>query len=151
MALSILRLKKLVTYRERLERLQEREFAFAVQRRGTRLAALRATEAERSLYLGTPHPGGILQPEALLAGVVYRVALERRVEAQAAALAASEREVAEERATLLDKRRDREAVQKLLDRAIARAKEERGRAERIRIDEVASVRWLHNSRPVPGR
>ncbi len=151
MALTILRLKKLVAYRDRLERFQERDFALAVQRRSGRLAALREVESERADYLATPPPAGLLHPETLMASGVYRTVIERRVEAQVGALAASDREVAAGRALLLEKRRDREAVQKLLERAVARAREERERDERVRIDEVATVRWLHNATPSLGR
>jgi len=134
-------MKKLVTYRERLEKLQERELALAAQRRAERQLALdRSRNARGELLDYTPEPGPI-DPTVLAAATVYLGRVDREIEARSAALAHSDAEVDVEREKLLVHRRDRKAMEVLRDRALERVRAEQQRNEAAAIDEVATTRW----------
>ncbi|MFN0147159.1 MAG: flagellar export protein FliJ [Dehalococcoidia bacterium] len=144
MALTPNRLKKLVTYRERLEKLQERELALTAQRQAERQRAVDAALDARGQFLDEPAALGPLDPVLRAAGGAYLGRVDREIEARYAALAHSRVEVAGERAKLLDRRRDRKAMEALLDAARAQLRHEHQRAEMAALDEQAGSRWLRN-------
>jgi flagellar export protein FliJ len=132
----------LVTYRERLERLQEQELAEAQRLYVVRMSALTQSRQERERFLDTPVPGrGPLDPADLAAGRYYRERIEREIGAKQAAVAHSEADVAEERDLLLARRRDRKAIEALLDRRNEEDRVARNRVDIKRIDELAISRW----------
>lgn len=142
MSLTPQRLRRLVRYRERLERLQEMELASAQRLYHVRLDALEAAhgDCERTLDQPVPRVGPVDTAE-LMSRVDYLGRAKREISARQAALAHSEDDVSEERAALLDKRRDRKAMEALLDHRLAADRLEANRAETRRIDEMAVTRW----------
>lgn len=142
MTLSPQRLRRLLKHRERLERIQEMELAEAQRLYFTRLTALSESEAQRDRYLDTPVPqSGRVHPADLNAGADYLRRVEREIGARAAAVTHSEADVAEERDELLVRRRDRKAIEALLDRRLEEARIAYNRADIKRIDELAINRW----------
>ena len=147
MSLTPQRLKRLVRYRERLERLQELELAQAQRLYNVRLGALEAAQDERERALGIAQPSrGTVDIAGMLSGVDYLCRAGREISAKQAALAHSEADVAEEREALLGRRRDRKAMEALLDRRMEEERIDELRAETRRIDELAITRW---KRPEP--
>lgn len=142
MSLTPQRLKRLVRYRERLERLQELELAQAMRLYNVRLGALEAAvgDRERALDAGTPATGNV-DVAGLLSGIDYLRRASREISAKQAALAHSENDVAEERESLLGRRRDRKAMETLLDHRLEQDRVDGLRAETRRIDELAITRW----------
>lgn len=142
MSLTPPRLKRLVRYRERLERLQELELAQAMRLYNARLGALESAvgDRERALDAGAPGSGCVDVP-GLLSGIDYLRRASREISAKQAALAHSENDVAEERESLLGRRRDRKAMEALLDRRLEQDRIDELRAETRRIDELAITRW----------
>lgn len=142
MSLTPDRLRRLVRYRERLERLQELELAGAQRLCRVRREALESAcdERERALDAGVPRAGHV-EPADLLARVDYLSRAEREIGARQAALAHSEDDVAEERGVLLERRRERKAMETLLERRLAEEHVQALRAETRRIDEMAVNRW----------
>lgn len=142
MTLDPQRLRRLVTYRERLEHLQEQELAEAQRLFVVRMNALTQSRQERERFLDTPVPdrGPVSAPD-LAAGLHYRDRIEREIGARQAAVAHSEADVAEEREVLLARRRDRKAMEALLDRRLEEERIARARADIKRIDELAINRW----------
>jgi flagellar export protein FliJ len=145
MSLTPQRLKKLVTYRERLERLQERELALTFQRKTERQRALDQAHGDRQSLLDyEPEYGDTLDPDLLAASGHYLRRVDRDIVARSAALATSDAEVARERDALLVRRRDHKAMETLLDHARDRQRREREKAAMAAIDEQAGARWLRN-------
>ena len=142
MSLTKARLQRLVKHRERLERLQEGKLAGELRAEAERQRAVDATRAARAEFFdaGIAHTGPV-DPLLLAVGAAYTVRLEREEEARLSALAHSQRQVEAERDVLLEKRRDRKAMDALLEHRVEEERVERNRLERIRIDEVASTRW----------
>lgn len=138
------RLLRLVAYRERLEGLQEAVLARAVQRQAERRAALAASASARATLIATEVPEGTLDPFAFHIAGIYLRALDRQVEARQSALAHSDLEVQQERERLLERRRNRKAMDSLLQRRLAEAREERNRGAIAQLDEQARVRWLRS-------
>lgn len=142
MSLTPQRLQRLVKHRERLERLQEQELAKAQRLYFVRLQALESARADRERFLDAGPPGhGVVDLPGLLSGGDYRQRVEREIGARSAALAYSDEDVAEERAALLERRRDRKAMEALLDHRLEDERLREQRAEHKRIDEVAVTRW----------
>jgi flagellar export protein FliJ len=143
MALSAKRLKRILSHRERLERLQEARLADAGRRRQERVLALEGTRSRREdiLAAGVPLRGPV-DAQALNANMYAMLGVEREILARSAALAHSDREVAGERETLLGRSRDRKAIETLLDHRLQAERRARLRADALRLDEQASVRWL---------
>ena len=148
MSLTPQRLRRLVRYRERLERLQELELAGAQRLYRARLGALESAqdERERALDAGIA-AGGPVNTADLLARVDYLRRADREIGARRAALAHSLDDVAEEREALMERRRDRKAMETLLDRRLEEDRVEALREERRRIDEVAVTRWKRPAAP----
>ena len=142
MSLTPQRLRRLVRYRERLERLQELELAAAQRLYQARLSALESAqdERERALDEGVAASGPV-DTHDLLARIDYLRRAEREIGARRAALAHSADDVAEERGVLLERRRDRKAMEVLLDRRLEEDRVQARRDETRRIDEVAVTRW----------
>jgi flagellar export protein FliJ len=142
MTLTPQRLKRLVTQRERLERIQEGELAEAQRLHQRRQHALHESREQRESVLAAGAPArGPIDPADFLAGVAYLRRIEREIGARQAALAHSESDVAAERAVLLERRRDRKAMEALLDKRLEEARIARSRADIKRIDELATNRW----------
>lgn len=75
------------------------------------------------------------------AELAYLRRVDREILARRAALQHSANDVEEERAELLGRRRDRKAIETLLDRRLEEERIERNRAELRFIDELATTRW----------
>ena len=144
MALTPNRLQKLVTYRERLAKLQERELALTAQRQAERQRAVDAALSARGQLLDEPSATGPLDPLVLGSAIGYLGRVDREIEARYAALAHSRAEVEVEREKLLGRRRDHKAMAALLESARARLRHERQRGEMAALDEQAGSRWLRN-------
>lgn len=142
MSLSAQRLKRLVKYRERLERIEEGRLAGELRRQAERQRAVDETRALRGdLFAAGVPAAGPLDLDTLGATTAFALRLNRDESARLGALAHSERAVAEQRGVLLGKRRDRKAMEALLDRQREQERIDHNRAERKRIDELAGVRW----------
>lgn len=141
MPLSPRRLKRLVRHRERLEHLQERQFGAALAVEARRRAALEESHFNREQLLRHGESGGPVDVAGSLAAAEYLRRLDREIAARWAALAHSHEEVDDERAALLDRRRDRKSVETLLDRRLEEQRIEAARAELRRLDELATARW----------
>jgi flagellar export protein FliJ len=89
-----------------------------------------------------PPASGAVDPDDLWSANVYLGRLDREIGARPAALAHSIDEVAVERERLLELRRDRRAVETLLERRREDERLRRSRADIKRIDEMATRRWL---------
>lgn len=142
MTLTPQRLRRLVKQRERLERMQEQELAEAQQLYTTRERALLQSQGEReaALNLGVPASGRV-EPAEMAASITFLGRVDREIGARRAALAHSAEDVAAERDELLIRRRDRKAMEVLLEKRLDEERLAEKRAERKLIDELASTRW----------
>jgi flagellar export protein FliJ len=147
MPLTPQRLKRLVKYRERLERLQEQEFGKANTARNERAAALAAVANEKSQYLESHVPSGAVDLTQLVANQAYSARLDRLHSARSAALRYSEQQVEQQRTLLLAKSRDRKAMERLLERRLEDDRLLARRDEAKALDEAAIARWTP---PSPG-
>ena len=141
MPLTARRLKRLVHYRERLERLQELELGKAHAARNERAAALDAVVNEKSAYLNTRASASPLDLVQLMANQAYSARLDNLRIARISALRYSDQVVESERETLLARSRDRKAMERLLERRLEDERLLARRAETQRLDEVAISRW----------
>jgi flagellar export protein FliJ len=132
-------LRRLVRYRERLERLQEQQLGAALRRERERADALAEAEAGRASLLGQAPAYEPADGESRLA---YLQRAEREITARTAALAHSHESVAREREALLEQRRDRKAMEALLDRTLAEERLDQQRADRKQLDSVAGRAWF---------
>jgi flagellar export protein FliJ len=143
MSLDPKRLRRLVKQRERLEHVQEGVLAAATRLHTERLGALDAVCAARlALFDEGLVRGGAVDPATLASASAYVVRLERDIEARRAALAHSAAGVEAERLRLLERRRDRKAMEVLLDHQLAEQRLRQQRAAGLVLDEIASNRWL---------
>lgn len=141
MTLTPQRLRRLVKQRERLEKLQEGELAEAMRLYRRREDALNESIGNREALLDTAFGGNALDIADLLAAGDYLGRVDREIAARRAALQHSASDVEEERAELMDRRRDRRAMETLLERRLEEERIERTRAEMRLIDELATTRW----------
>lgn len=141
MTLTPQRLRRLVKQRERLEKLQEGELAEAMRLYRRREDALNESIGNREALLDTAFGGNALDIADLLAAGDYLGRVDREIAARRAALQHSASDVEEERAELMDRRRDRRAMETLLERRLEEERIERARAEMRLIDELATTRW----------
>ncbi len=141
MTLTPQRLRRLVKQRERLEKLQEGELAEALRLYRRREDALNESKANREALLDGPSTGGAVDLADLLAAGEYLRRVDREIVARGAALQHSANDVEEERAELMVRRRDRKAMEALLDKRLEEERIERARAELRLIDELATTRW----------
>lgn len=147
MTLTPQRLKRLVKHRERLERLQEQELAEALRLYRRREEALNESLGNRAALLDIKRPAtGALDPADLQAELAYLRRVDREILARRSALQHSANDVDEERTELLGRRRDRKAMEALLDHRLEEERLARNRAEHALIDELAATRWR---RPEP--
>lgn len=143
MTLTPQRLKRLVNQRERLERMQEMELAEAQRLYTTRERALLESKGQRESALDSGVPAtGRVEPQDLMAGIAFLRRVDREIGARSAALAHSAEDVAAERDELLSRRRDRKAMEALLDRRLEEERLAANRAELKFIDELATTRWV---------
>lgn len=145
MTLTPQRLKRLVKQRERLEKLQEGELAEAMRLYRRREDALNESVGNREALLDTSFGAQAIDVADLLAAGDYLRRLDREIVARKAALEHSANDVEEERTELLAKRRDRKAMEALLDKRLEEERIERARAELRLIDELATTRWRPNA------
>ena len=141
MTLTPQRLKRLVKQRERLEKLQEGELAEALRLYRRREDALNESLGNREQLMETAAADGPLDMADFLAAAAYLRRVDREIGARRSALEHSENDVAEERNELLERRRDRKAMEALLDKRLEEERVERTRAEMRLIDELATTRW----------
>ncbi len=141
MTLSPQRLKRLVKQRERLEKLQEGELAEATRLYQRREAALKESLDNREQLMDHAAEEGPLDIADFLAAGEYLRRVDREIGARQAALEHSANDVEEERNELLLRRRDRKAMEALLDKRLEEERKERARAELRLIDELAVTRW----------
>ena len=147
MSLSKRRLQRLLRQRERLERAQEVALGAAV-----RAQAQRARAVEHSMQ----HRVAVMRDAvARPADALYRVttrahieATDRAIEARRAALRHAGDDTARERGALLARRRDRLALQTLLDRVEREERQRAARRDRRRLDEAAAQGWLRERHAV---
>jgi flagellar export protein FliJ len=144
MTLSPQRLKRLVKQRERLEKLQEGELAEAMRLYRKREEALDESLGNREQLMQASAEEGPLDMADFLAAGAYLRRVDREIGARRAALEHSANDVEEERGELLLRRRDRKAMESLLDKRLAEERAERARAELRFIDELATTRWRPN-------
>ncbi len=139
------RLRRLVRQREQLETLQEGRLGKALGQKAQRELAVRESQTARTSFFvearGTGE--GIVDPTLLAAGRAYSIRLDRDIAARKSALAHSETDVEIERDRLLDRRRDRRAMETLLEKWLAECKVAANRTQAKRLDEQATVRWLN--------
>ena len=145
MTLTPQRLKRLVEQRERLEKLQEGELAEAMRLYRRREDALNESVGNREALLDTSFGERALDIADLLAAGDYLRRVDREIVARKSALEHSANDVEEERAELMAKRRDRKAMEALLDKRLEEERIERARAELRLIDELATTRWRPNT------
>jgi flagellar export protein FliJ len=145
MTLTPQRLKRLVKQRERLEKLQEGELAEAMRLYRRREDALNESVGNREALLDTSFGERALDIADLLAAGDYLRRVDREIVARKSALEHSANDVEEERAELMAKRRDRKAMEALLDKRLEEERIERARAELRLIDELATTRWRRNT------
>lgn len=141
MTLTPQRLKRLVKQRERLEKLQEGELAEAMRLYRRREEALNESLGNREQLMETAAIEGPLDMADFLAAGAYLRRVDREIGARTAALEHSAHDVEEERGELLLRRRDRKAMEALLDKRMEEERLERARAETRLIDELATTRW----------
>lgn len=142
MTLTPQRLRRLVKHRERLERLQEQELAEALRLHRRREEALDESLGNREALLDVGRSGsGAIDVGGLQAELAYLRRVDREILSRRAALQHSANDVEEERTELLGRRRDRKAIETLLDRRLEEERIEANRAELRLIDELATTRW----------
>jgi flagellar export protein FliJ len=137
-------LKRLVKQRERLEKLQEGELAEAMRLYRKREEALDESLGNREQLMQASAEEGPLDMADFLAAGAYLRRVDREIGARRAAHEHSATDVEEERGELLLRRRDRNAMESLLDKRLAEERAERARAELRFIDELATTRWRPN-------
>lgn len=146
MPLTPQRLKRLVSYRERVERLQEQELGRVNAVRNDRESAFNAVSQEKLDYLRGSLPAGPLDITQLAGNQAYSARLDRTRSARAAALRHSDQQVADAREVLLARSRDRKAMELLLERRLVADRLLARREEAKQLDEAAIARWTP---PVP--
>ncbi len=144
MSLTPQRLQRLVKQRERLEKVQEGELAAATRLYRRREDALNESRGNREALLERTHAGETLDVADFLAAGAYLTRVDREIGARSAALEHSANDVEEERTELLARRRDRKAMESLLEKRLEEERIERAHAERKFIDELATMRWRPN-------
>ncbi|MGE3073767.1 MAG: flagellar export protein FliJ [Dehalococcoidia bacterium] len=127
--------------RERLEKLQEGELAEAMRLYRKREDALNESIGNREQLMEVAATEGPLDMEDFIAAGAYLRRVDREIGARRAALEHSANDVEEERNELLLRRRDRKALESLLDKRLEEERIERARAELRLIDELATTRW----------
>jgi flagellar export protein FliJ len=137
----------LVKHRERLERLQEQELAEALRLYRRREDALNESLGNREALLDLAPSSGAVDVASLHAELAYLRRVDREILARRAALQHSATDVEEERTELLGRRRDRKAIETLLDRRLEEERLERNRADLRLIDELATTRWRRTEHP----
>ncbi len=148
------RLRKLAAYRARLERMQELRLAQArrdaLERHG--LLQQSRDRLDAMLSLNIANHGEVVDPVVLHTGSSYLVRMGREVEARSNALRHYRTLEQAERDEVLELRRDRRAMESLLEREAARAAYEERRAESARLDEQGARQWWReNHQPRPTR
>jgi flagellar export protein FliJ len=141
MPLTAKRLKRLTAYRERLEKQQEQELAKVLATRQRRIEALMQSQGARQSALNERPGAGHVDTLLLDATQRYLVRMSREVEARESALRHSDTEVAAERDFLLDRSRDRKAMETLREHALEYDRNLAQRTEAQALDEAAITRW----------
>jgi flagellar export protein FliJ len=142
------RIRRLVRHRERLEHQQEGELAVALRLHAQREGALAAAAGRREALLEDGSAAGAAQvdPQVLASGAACAVRFQRDIDSRRTALALSEDDVAAERQALMERRRDRKAMELLLERRLAEERERKEHAAAAGLDEAGANRWLARRR-----
>lgn len=139
---DVKRLRRLVAYRRRLERLQELNLAGARRATLDRLDALQDSRGRLDAMLALGHANqGSVDPLVLSSGSGYLVRVGREINARTAALRHFESIEARERQQVLERRRDRRAIETLVEAESARLAEEQRREGAATLDEHARTTW----------
>ena len=142
MTLTPQRLKRLVAYRERLEQVQEGKLGTAQRAHQQREQSLARTQEIRQSLFATGAPvSGAFDPTDLELTYAYIGRLERDIGATSAALVHSANAVAFERGQLLIRRKDRKAMETLLDRVHETERLAAQHQEQRTLDEIALRDW----------
>ena len=145
MARSINRLRKLATYRSRLERVQEARLALARRDSMQRENSLQESRGRLDAMLSLEGANrGEVDPAVLAAGSGYAVRMNREIRTRARTLQHYRSLEDKERQQVLELRRDRRAMESLLERELEREAEEERRTQAKRLDERAGQTWLRN-------
>jgi hypothetical protein len=142
MTLGEKRLKRMLAHRELMERVEETRFATVRQATARREQAVDAAQQRRvRLYtLGGPDRGSLDAPTES-GRSAYTVRLGRELATGRAALEVGRRQEAVQREHLLDRRKDRMAIEALLER-LASERRIRGRRHSAHVaDEWAARDW----------
>jgi flagellar export protein FliJ len=138
MSLSAARLKRLVRYRAQVERIQEQRLGQAIRAHAERVARVAEARDERAAALA--HEVGCDATE-LQTLIDYLVRIGREIAARTAAAAHAATVVESERTLLLEKSRDRKAIESMLEHRLDLDRRKRQRLETKRLDDVAGQRW----------
>ena len=143
MSLDQKRLSRLLKHRLLLERIEGGTFATIRQNTARRERVLQGNQRRRiDLYeLGGP-PVGEVDPAEEGGRSAYSVRLRRDIQSAGAALEAGRREEAMQRQVLLNGRRDRMAIEALIERRREAARQAARRKQLQRDDEWAARNWI---------
>lgn len=138
------RLRRLVRYRDQLERVQQQRLAVALHAHAEREHQLAVARDQREATLRVPP---VTDPTEAGGRDAFLLRLDREITAREAALAHSAGLVQDERSALLARSRDRKAMETLLDHAAEAERAARRLAERKQADAVAGRQWLDRGGP----
>lgn len=142
MTLSPERLRRLVKQRKRLERIEERNLTEVLALGRARQAVLETSIQQRAYSLLPEHfAGSEVDVAARMTGRRHIERTDRLIAAQRSAIEHSRREADEARNRLLRRRRDRRALEALLDRGLKEESLRRERREAVHLDEVGASSW----------
>ncbi len=147
MARDIKRLRRLASYRSRLERQQEMRLANARRETLQREELLQDARGrlDSMLTLGVANRGEI-DPVELHAGSRYLVRVGREISTRQSALNHYRERESAEREEVLERRRERRAMESLLEGELAREALEARRDEATKLDEQAAKSWWRKQR-----
>jgi len=139
---DVRRLRRLATYRSRLERIQELKLAAARRATMERVSALQNSQERLDAMLALGHANhGQVDPVVLESGSGYLVRVGREISARSAALRHFEMVEERERQQVLERRRDRRAMESLVEAESVRLAEEQRKAGAASLDEHARTTW----------
>lgn len=145
MARSVQRLRKLARYRARLERVQEAQLALARRDSMLRESSLQESRERLEALLSLEAANrGEVDPLVLASGSGYAIRMNREIEMRTRALQHYRSLEESERQQVVALRRDRRAMESLLERELERQAEEERRTQAQRLDERAGQAWIRN-------
>jgi flagellar export protein FliJ len=142
MSLTPQRLRKLVSYREQLEKAQEQVLGATLARRAERATEVELVRDERASLIATPAPSaGAFDPAEIEGLGTYVRRLDVEIIRREEALGRADDEVAAARETLLQRRQERRAMDSLLQQRLAAERLRERRRELHLLDDLGSRRW----------